>query len=60
MFRNRKAQSSLEYIAVFTAVALAVVAYVQISMKKGVKAMMERSETQITASADAFTIPTAP
>ena len=57
MARNRKGQSTLEYVALFAAVVVAVVVFVGSKMKTGVTEVLDKSSAQMKTSADGFSIP---
>jgi len=54
MLNGRKAQSTLEYIAVFAAIVGAIVLFAFSKMKPAVEKIMSSSADKITKSADDF------
>lgn len=54
MFRNKKAQSTLEYITIFVAIVAAIVAFAWSTLNPAAKSMLEASANKITNAVTAF------
>ena len=54
MLRNRKAQSTLEYIAVFAAIVGAIVFFAWSKMKPAVQNVMDSSASKIQTATETF------
>jgi len=54
MLRKRKAQSTLEYIAVFAAIVGAIVVFAYAKLKPAVQNVMDSSATKITTATNNF------
>jgi len=54
MFRKRKAQSTLEYIVVFSAIVAAIVVFAYSKLKPSVEKVMDSSAGKINAAATQF------
>lgn len=60
MLRERKAQSTLEYITVFTAIVAAIVVLAYAVLKPAVGKLMNAAADKIGDAADQFNPPAAP
>jgi uncharacterized protein (UPF0333 family) len=55
MLKRKKAQSTLEYIAVFAAIVGAIVVFAYVKLKPAVEKVMDSSATKITTATSDFT-----